>query len=123
MLFIDIVYKWLNTALDCDIKEKEFWDMTITELQRAIDSYRRKQKAQAQEKAYFDYTLADLIGQSVARLHSSANKMPPIYNVYTTLFEAEQLEIAAQKKRDEVFAARIKQFATRHNQKGVNNGE
>lgn len=61
-MFSDYVYKWLETALDEGIKEQEFWNMTLAEVIRAVESNRRVYKQKAQEKASYDYILADLIG-------------------------------------------------------------
>ena len=85
--------------------------MTIAELERAIDSKKRVQKAQAQEKASFDYILADLIGKSVSRLYSSSNEMPDIAQVYPSLFDSKEVEEIKAQKLDELSVARFKQFA------------
>ena len=52
--------------------------MTIGEFERILESKRRTQKREAQEKAYFDYTLADLIGYSIARIFNSSNEYPSL---------------------------------------------
>ena len=95
--------------------------MTLAEAIRAVESRKRVLKAEAQEKASFDYILADLIGRSVSRIHSSSNKMPQLYEVYPSLFDAEILEAQQQKKKDELSAMRFKQFAAAFNNKGVKN--
>ena len=38
-------------------------------------------------KAQFDYILADTIGHSISRIYDG--KMPPIYEVYPSLFNEE----------------------------------
>ena len=91
--------------------------MTLAEATRAIESKKRIQRQQAQEKASFDYILADLIGRSVARLHSSSNRMPQIAEAYPSLFEAEEIENKIQEKKDELSVLRFKQFAQNHNNK------
>lgn len=93
------------------MSEADFWNMTLAEIIRFVDSQKRRQKAAAQEKASFDYILADLIGRSISRIHSSANKMPTIAEAYPTLFEAEAVEEEVQKKKDELSALRFRQFA------------
>lgn len=124
-MFENYAYKWLETALDSGITEHTYWDMTLAEVIRAVESRKRVLKAEAQEKACFDYTLADLIGRSISRIHSAANKMPPLYTMYPTLFDAEILQEQQQKKKDELSAMRFKQFATAFNNKnkGVNKSE
>lgn len=70
-----------------------------------------------QEKAHFDYILADLIGHSIARIHSSANKMPAISDAYPILFDSEEIQQKKQEKADEIAVLRIKQFVQSHNLK------
>lgn len=91
--------------------------MTLAELIRAIDSKKRIELQQAKEKACYDYMLADLIGYSIARIHSSAAKMPHISTVYPTLFDSETVEEQMQEKRDEMSVIRFKQFAQAFNKK------
>lgn len=91
--------------------------MTLAELTRAIDSKKRIQKHQAQEKACNDYILADLIGKSIARIYSSSAKMPEIAEAYPALFNTEYIEEQKTIKQDELSALRFKQYANFHNKK------
>ena len=116
-LFSNYIYKWLDNALDYGISEHDFWNMTIAELTRAIASKKRIQKQQAQEKASFDYILADLIGRSISRLYSSSATVPEIAEVYPSLFDSKEIEEEKQEKRDELSILRFKQFAQSYNKK------
>lgn len=89
--------------------------MTIAELERAIESKRRVKKIQDQEKACFDYALADMIGRSVARIYSSTAKMPELYEIYPSLFDSENIQEQRQAQQDELSALRFKQFAQNYN--------
>lgn len=91
--------------------------MTLAEVKRAIDSKNRVEKARAQEKATFDYILAELIGRSMSRLYSSSAKMPEIGEVYPTLFDTKEIEQKKQEKKAELSALRFKQFVTSFNKK------
>lgn len=91
--------------------------MTIAELNRAVESKKRCQIRAAQEKANFDYILADLIGRSIARIHSNSNRMPQIAEAYPTLFESVEVDAKIQEKKDELSALRLKQFAQSFNLK------
>lgn len=91
--------------------------MTIPELQRQIESYNRIKKRQDQERASFDYILADLIGRSVARVYSSSATMPDISEVYPTLFDAKAIQQHKQEQMAELSALRFKQFAASYNTK------
>lgn len=122
-MFSDIVFRWLDVALDYGISEHDFWEMTIAELERAISSKKRVQKREAQERASFDYILADLIGRSISRIYNSANNVPSISEVYPTLFDSKEVEDAKSVKQDELSALRFRQFAKSFNKrfKGVSN--
>lgn len=109
--------QWLEAALDYGLKESEFWDMTIAELQRAVESKKRLLEREAKERATFDYLLADMIGRSVARIYNSSNKMPTIAEVYPALFDSEELEAKRQEKIDELSVLRFKQFTQSYNKK------
>jgi hypothetical protein len=91
--------------------------MTIAELERAIDSKKRIQKEQAQERATFDYIQAELIGKSISRIYSSANNMPSIEEVYPSLFDAELIQEQKAEKQAELSAIRFKQFANAFNER------
>ena len=110
-------YKWLANALDIGIDECTYWNMTIAELTRAIESHNRREKAQQREQASFDYLLADTIGKSVARIYSSSARMPEIYDVYPTLFDSAEIQAQKKAKKDELSVLRFKQFAQAHNDK------
>lgn len=58
-----------------------------------------------------DYTLADLIGRSVARIYNASNTMPNIEDIYTTVFDKEELEQKRQERQAELLAIKFKQFA------------
>lgn len=108
---------WLESALDYGITEADFWEMTLAELERAISSKKRVKKQQDQERAAFDYILADLIGRSVARIYSSSAKLPEITEVYTTLFDNQGYQEKKQEQLEELSALRFRQFAQAYNKK------
>lgn len=89
--------------------------MTLAELERLFKSKQRMQKQKAQEQAYFDYQLADLIGVSVGRIYNKSTKMPSVEEAYPNIFDFDAEE--KQKKQDELSAARFKQFAEAFNKK------
>ena len=89
--------------------------MTLLEVYRAIESRRRVEKIKAQEKASYDYILADLIGRSMSRIYSSAAHMPPIEEVYPSLFNSEEIQEQKRQQQAELSALRFKQFATSFN--------
>ena len=91
--------------------------MTIAEVEREITATQKRQKAEKQEKALFDYTLADLIGRSVSRIYSKSNTMPDIIEVYPKVFDVKEIEEKKQENKNMLSALRFKQFANFHNKK------
>lgn len=91
--------------------------MTLAELTRLIESKKRIQKLKNQEKASFDYILADLIGRSIARIQSSSVNLPHIAEVYPSLFDNKEIEEKRQSAKNELSALRFKQFANSFNKK------
>lgn len=91
--------------------------MTLAEIQRQIESKIRQKKIADQERASYDYILADAIGRSVARVYSSSARMPDISELYPTLFDSQEVVERKQKQRAELSALRFKQFAASYNMK------
>ena len=71
--------------------------MTLAEIERAIKSADRVRKEQNKQQALFDYTLANLIGRSLARLKSPNITMPNLSQIYPSLFDAKEEENAEKK--------------------------
>lgn len=93
------------------ITEREFFAMTIAEIERAINA----KKAIEQRKAQFDYILADLIGRSVARAYNSENTLPTLAEAYPSLFNAQEETDALERAQGELTALKFKQFAQTFN--------
>ena len=91
--------------------------MTLSEIERAIASFNRVKKIQEQERAIYDYILADLIGRSVARILNSNNSMPEISEVYPNLFDNTAIKQKQEEKKQELSALRFKLFAQSFNDK------
>jgi hypothetical protein len=115
--FIDYAFQLLDLALDYGISEFDFWDMTLEENIRAITSRQRVAKKEAEEKAMYDYVLADMIGRSIARVYSKDAKLPEIYEAYPTLFDEEEIEEARHQKKMEEAAKRFTELAASFNEK------
>lgn len=97
--------------------------MTIGELERLFESSKRVQLRKAQERASFDYALAELIGRSVSRIYSSSATMPDISEVYPTLFDSQEEKEKKQAKMAELSALRFRLFAQSYNKKHKQNEE
>lgn len=89
--------------------------MTLAELNRAVEAKKRVQKEELQLKASMDYVLADLVGRSIARIHSSSASMPTLADAYPSLFSKEDEQEKIQQKKEELSALRFKQFVNSFN--------
>lgn len=104
-------------ALDSGIRELDYWEMTIGEVVRQIESNNRMEKLQAQEKASYDYILASLIVRGVSITLGSKDTFPPIEEVYSGLFTERILEQQekAEENRITLSVLRFRQFAQSYN--------
>ena len=105
----------LDNALDVGIPEREFWDMTISEISRALHSKRRVDSMRMKERALMDWHLSVLIAKGY---HEA--KIPAFDDEYSFLFEEEEKESLKEKEeaqRMEISAIRFKQFADSFNAK------
>lgn len=107
----------LNNALDYGISERDFWDMTLAELERMVASRQRVEKYEKQQRATFDYMLAALIGRAFAANMDSKATFPEIYEAYPSLFNREDRESQKRELNNQLSALRFKQFANFHNKK------
>ena len=89
--------------------------MTLAELNRAVESKKRVQQEELKLKASMDYILADLVGRSIARIHSSSASMPSLADAYPALFSKEEEQERIEQKKDELSALRFKQFVNSFN--------
>ena len=91
--------------------------MTLGEVTRAIESYNRRVRIEAQERASFDYIQANLIVKGVGIVLSGKGTMPTIQEAYPKVFDdlVERQERELQKQRDQLSVLRFKQFAQSYN--------
>ena len=94
--------------------------MTLAELTRWFTAKRKMKQLEMQERAVMDYKLADLIGQSMARLYSSSAKLPDIKEYYDFVFDEEdreKIKEQQEQRKAELSAIRFKQFADSFNKR------
>ena len=112
----------LDKALDYGINEERFWEMNIAEIRRAIESYIRVRKLETQEKATYDYTLAQLIVKGVSKCLGDKSNYPTIEEAYPGIFDdiiaEKQAKIEEQKIN--LSAIRFKQFTQSYNKQFKN---
>lgn len=93
--------------------------MTPGEVIRFIESRNRVRRIEAQEKASYDYILANLIVKGIGITLGSKDTMPPIQDVYPNLFDdlTKEHEKKVQQQKAQLSALRFKQFAQSYNNK------
>lgn len=96
--------------------------MTPGEVIRYAESRTRVRKLEAQEKASFDYILANLIVKGVGLTLGSKGSFPSIEEAYPTLFQEEVKEVEERNRelKNNLSALRFKQFAQSYNNKFKN---
>ena len=110
----EIAYAHLQPAINLGLDEFKFWDMTIAEIIRYEEGAIWRLKLNAQ----FDYTLANLIGVSSARMLSKDVQFPAIEEVYPDIFEKTPEEKQAEQEEEiatQNSINRFMEFAMRHN--------
>lgn len=115
----EYIEQLLYSALDFEITEFNFWEMTIAEVIRAIESKQKREKIKAQEKASYDYIQANLIGKIVSIILTGKGVIPKIEEVYNELFDdvIEEREAKLKEKQAELSALRFRQFAQSFNKR------
>lgn len=93
--------------------------MTPAEVNRYIQSRNRVRKIEAQERATYDYILANLIVRGFSITMGGKGNYPSVEEAYPGIFEdktqARNEELQAQKMN--LSALRFKQFAQSYNRK------
>ena len=107
----------MDNALDSGIRELDFWEMTPAEVRRAIESRNRQVKIETQERATFDYLLANLIVKGFSITMGGKGSYPTIQEAYPTIFDDinQKQEEKIQEKKEELSAIRFRQFAESFN--------
>jgi hypothetical protein len=96
--------------------------MTPGEIVRTVESRNRVRKLEAQERASYDYILANLIIKGVSITLSGKGQMPTLEETYPGLFDdmAAKKAEAIQQQKTNLSTLRFKQFAQSYNNKFKN---
>jgi hypothetical protein len=91
--------------------------MSIAEVDRYIKTQDKLYKVRNQERASYDYILANLIVKGVGITLGSKDSFPTIEQVYPSLFDEviEEQRAKVEEKKMELSALRFKQFAQSYN--------
>lgn len=101
----------LEIALSYGITEYEFWNMTYSEVKRAIRTKQKVETIELRQRAIFDYKHAQLVSIGFA------NKLPEIWDMYPTLFDGEEEMQKRAQRQAELSVLRFINFAESHNKK------
>lgn len=93
--------------------------MTPGEVSRLAKSRSRVRRLEAQEKASYDYILANLIIKGVSMTLGSKGSFPTIEEAYPSLFDdmVEKRNEEIQQQKINLSALRFRQFAQSYNNK------
>lgn len=114
--FENHVMDLLGQCMSIGMREEEFYKSTLAQVTRYIESYNKQQQSELQEKAYFDYQLANLIGMSVSRLLSKDAKYPEFKKAYPFIGNDNQERVDEQWKM-EVQRIKLREWAEQMNKK------
>lgn len=91
--------------------------MTLREIKKCINAYRKKEENRLKERAVMDFKLAYCISQNVASILVEENKPAALLEVYKDLFQKENKELEKLNKANEleIQKQRMKDFANFHN--------
>lgn len=120
----DLIEKYmLPTALRCGISIYDFYEYTLKEVELLIEAYEERLKVQARMDYTSNITMASLIGC----MFSKDAKMPKFEDMYSFLFDEEELEEielakqeAEERKRQQELALGWQMWATQFNEKRRN---
>ena len=106
----------LVQCMSIGMTEEDFYNSTLAQVTRYVESYNKQQENQLQEKAYFDYQLANLIGMSVARLLSKDAKYPTFEKAYPFVNKDAKAEVNEEWEM-EVQHNKLREWAEQINKK------
>lgn len=107
----------LQQCMSIGMREEDFYNSTLAQITRYVESYNKQQQNKLQEKAYFDYQLANLIGVSVSRLLSKNAKYPAFEKVYPFITQSTQAKDINEEWEMEVQRNRLCEWAEQMNKK------
>ena len=105
-----------DRCMSIGMREEDFYNSTLAQVTRYVESYNKQQEEQLQEKAYFDYQLANLIGMSVARLLSKDAKYPTFEKAYPFISNTQPKEVEEEWEM-EVQHNKLREWAEQMNKK------
>lgn len=109
----------LGMFLDYGFNELDFWNMTLGEVRRALQSKVKVKKLELKERATFEYIQARLIAKGVGIAFGDKSAFPGLEESYPGIFTEQDEETKAKQEeaKTQLSVLRFKQFANFHNKK------
>lgn len=107
----------LEKCMSIGMREEDFYNSTLSQVTRYVNAHNQQQENELQEKAYFDYQLANLIGMSVARLLSKDAKYPKFEKAYPFVNKETQSKEVDEEWEMEVHHHKLLEWAEQMNKK------
>lgn len=107
----------LQQCMSIGMREEDFYNSTLAQITRYVESYNKQQQNKLQEKAYFDYQLANLIGVSVYRLLSKNTKYPAFEKAYPFITQSKQAKEIDEEWEMEKQHMKLMEWAEQMNKK------
>lgn len=101
----------LEQCMSIGMREEDFYNSTLAQVTRYVNAYNKQQENQLQEKAYFDYQLANLIGLSVSRLLNKNAKYPEFRKAYPFINKEDQSKEVDEEWEMEVQHNKLREWA------------
>lgn len=88
--FEEMIDSMLEQCMIIGMTENDFYNSTLAQVTRYVKSYQDKQQRDMEEKAFFDWQLANLVGISVGRLMSKNAQFPKLEEAYPFVKVSDQ---------------------------------
>lgn len=94
----ELINRTLLDAIKIGIPEREFWEMTLGEIQREADGINFRHKQRLSEQAQMDYTQAIIFGRCIGSMLDSSCTIPSFEEAYPSLVDHEAVEKESSNK-------------------------
>lgn len=91
----------LVQCMSIGMREEDFYNSTLSQVTRYVEAHNKQKQQEMEEKAFFDWQLANLICMSVGRLMSKDAKYPKLHEAYGFLDTEENRQIREEQERKE----------------------
>lgn len=116
VMFENHVMDLLGQCMSIGMKENEFYELTLDQITRYVESYTKQQENKYQDQAFFDYQLANLIRIAIGGLIDKKVSFPALEKAYPFVKGTYEKEVDEQWEM-EVQRIKLREWAEQMNQK------